>query len=675
MAWVAKEKAPRRNIKLKWDGTKSQLLQRYGPSESSVKRALLGRATTAQLNEMLNNRYTDGFTGSGRYRKRRRYSGRRRRTRRYYRGRGGYWGKKIGAGLGQIFGAPWMEDIGDKVGDFVVDAIPGMIGGSGMYTGSGAYDTAANELVNGAHTEMVIPQFTPSTDGSSVIISHKEYIGDLYGPPLGQSFSNQTYKINPGMEATFPWLSQVASNYVEYKLVQCIFTYKSTVAEFAAQSGQVGQIIGVTQYDANQEPMRDKRQMMEYDASQSTKTSSNLIMGVECDPSKNAGSYGKYIRTTSLDLGKDLNDYDHGTFNLAVHDTPDTYANQVLGEVWVSYTVELRKPKVFTGKGRTIQNDIFVGQSNGSLPLVQGQSSTLFGKQPALKGERNSLGCKLDYNVDTISLQGKPVYQVTTLPANPGDPDLALTNSGIIQTELLKHLRLHTPTTLVNLDGSYRSLEAYDAYLKNPLTVATKFQELVVTIPATYSGNLKICLRTNPLQVREEASDIIALDSELFVMPNIVFWGLGNLHPIKDIPSNSLTHHNWDNTSADHWTSGTRSMYPANKPNGNTDFTTTDAYFTNYYEAHFRVEQASNGNENQVIIQVQVTGRGTTAANPTGIPIGFGANDLGCALRSSILTIEEYNTSQSYSQNGGKDELVLVDHTGERVDKYYVGGV
>jgi hypothetical protein len=47
----------------------------------------------------------------------------------------------------------------------------------------------------------------------------------VYGnPDLGggviEDFQNQSILLNPGLEASFPWLSQVAQNFEEYEFVQ-----------------------------------------------------------------------------------------------------------------------------------------------------------------------------------------------------------------------------------------------------------------------------------------------------------------------------------------------------------------------------------------------------------------------------------------------------------------------
>jgi hypothetical protein len=92
-----------------------------------------------------------------------------------------------------------------------------------MYTGSGAY---SNDLVTSTTEAGSIPRFGTSSDETGALtVSHREYIRDVYGnPDLGggviEDFQNQSILLNPGLEASFPWLSQVAQNFEEYEFVQ-----------------------------------------------------------------------------------------------------------------------------------------------------------------------------------------------------------------------------------------------------------------------------------------------------------------------------------------------------------------------------------------------------------------------------------------------------------------------
>lgn len=281
--------------------------------------------------------------------------------------------------------------------------------GRGMYTGSGAYagkkryygrgsyTPARNALISGSKsTQDIVPTFRTRPDIESDIFIREEYVAEVYAPPLvdGGStlipFSIQEYHINPGLEKTFPWLSEVASNYEEYEIQKLIFTFKSTTTESGNQTnGQVGTVIMATNYNAASGPFRDKNVMIQYAGACSSRLTESMIHGVECNPNKNSGSKGLYIRTNPVVTGQDLKTYDHGIFQIAIANCTSNLANQSLGELWVSYQIKCRKPKFYTSLGYAITKDIFLSNPNETCLMKYN-----LGYQTLL-GQQNNMGCRI----------------------------------------------------------------------------------------------------------------------------------------------------------------------------------------------------------------------------------------------------------------------------------------
>jgi hypothetical protein len=258
---------------------------------------------------------------------------------------------------------------------------------AGISTGRGDY-SVNNTIKTGDATD-IIPRF--SLDSNSIQISNVEYVKDIYAPASNAvPFTVQTIPLNPGLPAAFPWLSQLAANYQEYELVQCIYTYKTTVQSYAISTGQVGQIMMATQYNPTAEPFADKETMMMYDGAASCKTTSSMLHGVECDPMKLSATTGrKFIRIGSLASNVDQKEYDQGTLNIAVLNPPPNFLGQVMGELWVSYTVVLRKPRLSSLNGNNIPSDIFTYFNQAGTTLL-GTSS--FPDSLQLSGAKNSFG-------------------------------------------------------------------------------------------------------------------------------------------------------------------------------------------------------------------------------------------------------------------------------------------
>lgn len=302
-------------------------------------------------------------------------------------GRGAYsvgrnW-RRFSQGLG-------LTGAGNRLVRAGTDVITNALSGSGMYTGHGAY--AGNSLVAGGEMTDDVPHVSSAADETGAItVSRREYVADIYGPTT--PFNVQSYALNPGLEQSFPWLSQIAQNYEEYEFQQLIYTYRSTTTDVGTTTtGQCGTVIMATNYNAAAAPFSDKVVMMEYDGAMSCKTTDSMIHGVECDPLKLSGPAGHYIRANPVVSGQDLKTYDHALFQLAVANSPAGFQNQTIGELWVSYTVILRKPKFFVSRGLGITRDVFVsGNGTETTTALLGSIASL------LYGQQNNLGSRIDF--------------------------------------------------------------------------------------------------------------------------------------------------------------------------------------------------------------------------------------------------------------------------------------
>jgi len=217
-------------------------------------------------------------------------------------------------------------------------------------SGRGDYAIVRNSLIEGGHN--IVPSF--GNNQSDVVLTNMEYVRDVYCPLTLNAFQVvDSIPLNPGLGESFPWLSQVAMNYEEYEFEQLIVTFKSTIDQSLATNGQTGQIALTTSYNPGQDPFGSKQEMMSYSGGMSCKTNQSMQHGVECDPSKNSGSAGKYVRPGVVTQG-DLKNYDLGTTYLSILDAPTQFLGVTLGELWITYTVRLRKPKLTVGENYNV---------------------------------------------------------------------------------------------------------------------------------------------------------------------------------------------------------------------------------------------------------------------------------------------------------------------------------
>lgn len=214
-----------------------------------------------------------------------------------------------------------------------------------------------------------------NNETQSIVITHSEYLQDIYGPPSAL-FSSESWDLNPGLFENFPWLSQIAMNYEEYQFEQLLFHFKPTVDVTATNnsSGATGTIIMATNYNPEAPPFVNKETMMQYHGANSGRVVDRHTHGVECDPRKNSGSPRKFVRSLPVLQSGDASAYDHGKFQLALVNLPSAFFNQAIGELWVTYKVRLMKPRLYSGVGGAIQECRFT-----NIPSTTLTTSNLFG--------------------------------------------------------------------------------------------------------------------------------------------------------------------------------------------------------------------------------------------------------------------------------------------------------
>lgn len=242
----------------------------------------------------------------------------------------------------------YISAAGTMLGN-LVHPIAGFLGGKlghlvEQATGFGDYKLEYNSIMSGG---MSPPQIVNAVNRGGVIVRHREFIADVKAT---QSFTLKSYLIQPGIDDTFPWLSQIANSYEQYKLRGVIFEFKSTSSDAllsTSTSTALGSVSMSTDYDVADLPPTSKKQMLNFEFSNSSKPSCTFMHPIECKKSQSA-QYMLYTRSTVVPAGFDQRLYDFARFNIA---TEGMQADGgVLGELWVTYEVELYKQQFnFTG--------------------------------------------------------------------------------------------------------------------------------------------------------------------------------------------------------------------------------------------------------------------------------------------------------------------------------------
>lgn len=297
---------------------------------TAVSTDLFGSSWKSATPQQRFERKTSGFTGRGMY------------------GRGKY-SKKVGRTISKFAKKQHLAARGLNYG---LQSASSALSGRGLY-GRGSYSTS-NVLIEGGQSAMGIQ--SGSSDNQEVIISHCEYIQDVFGPSSA-NFDNQGISLNAGLMESFPWLAQIAANYEEYEFIQLVFHYRSTVDAGNQANGATGTVILATNYNGDQDDFKSKEPMVSYHGAVSGRLTSDIDHGVECDPSKNAGTAIRYIRTNTPSNGQSKKEFDLGRFQFAVVNCPSGFLNQQIGELWATYSIKLNKPRLFASVYRNLAYD------------------------------------------------------------------------------------------------------------------------------------------------------------------------------------------------------------------------------------------------------------------------------------------------------------------------------
>lgn len=231
-----------------------------------------------------------------------------------------------GSTLGTMIGQPAA---GQAVGSSLGAAIS-------RWLGAGDYTISKNTVMRAGST---VPDMHRSDQ--SITVRHREFITQVTG---ANNFTVQyALTLNPGNSQTFPWLSKMAALYQEYSFKGIVFHYVPTSGMISGSSTALGSVMMQTSYRSTELPPLSKVELLnEYWSSESVPYES-FVHPIECDPKENPFAI-QYVRSGEVPTGDNKLLYDLGVTYIAVSGAP---AN-VLGDIWVTYEVELKKPSLYS---------------------------------------------------------------------------------------------------------------------------------------------------------------------------------------------------------------------------------------------------------------------------------------------------------------------------------------
>jgi hypothetical protein len=176
-----------------------------------------------------------------------------------------------------------------------------------------------------------------SSDGAAMVIRHREKIVNIQS---SAGFQTIAVPLNPGLAASFPWLSGIAANFQEWRLNGMLVEYISTVAPYGGSDVNGSVVLSLRADDSL--PAPTSLNMAENtDKSEPGRPLDNILMAVECAPGSRPVNVLQ-VRTGGLPSNQNIQFTDQGIVDISNSGQAD--ANIEIGEVWFIYDVAFLKP-------------------------------------------------------------------------------------------------------------------------------------------------------------------------------------------------------------------------------------------------------------------------------------------------------------------------------------------
>jgi len=179
------------------------------------------------------------------------------------------------------------------------------------------------------------PRIVASRDKSRIV--HRELIANVSGAATAAFTNALSFALNPGLSASFPWLSTQAQAWETYRFNKLRFCYYTRTG-----STTVGSLQLVPDYDASDPAPTSEQIASSYEDVVEDVPWKDLCCDLRPSAMHSMGPK-KFIRTGPAPAGTDIKNYDCG--NLFV-DTVDSAGAASWGKLWVEYDVDLYTPQL-----------------------------------------------------------------------------------------------------------------------------------------------------------------------------------------------------------------------------------------------------------------------------------------------------------------------------------------
>lgn len=162
-----------------------------------------------------------------------------------------------------------------------------------------------------------------------------------------------TFNLNPGLPATFPWLSTIASNFAEYRFNSLMFEF----VPIAATSTQ-GEVILTPEYNSSANPPVTEQESVDHRDTIADSCWKRIVMKLS-PADLHALGPRKFIRQYSI--AGDIKTYDSGQVFIQA---ANQLTSATIGKIYIHYSVDLFTPVLENPTILPSQTDVYALTSN-----------------------------------------------------------------------------------------------------------------------------------------------------------------------------------------------------------------------------------------------------------------------------------------------------------------------
>jgi len=270
------------------------------------------------------------------------------------------------------------------------------------------------------------PRIKSTRDTCNIV--HREFIGNVSGSAnftLGNTFS-----VNPGLQATFPWLSIMAQGWEEYRFRYLRFCYYTRTG-----SNTPGSVILAPDYDASDAVPATEQIMTSYDEVREDAPWKDNCCALKASLMSGASAKRHFVRVGALSPNQDVKLYDVANFYVG---TVDGTAIP-WGKLWVEYDIDFFIPQLPPNGpanivGGTISSGgtLTAGNPLGTAPVVQFGSTGITANATSLVTFANAGNYLLNLQATGVALSGLTATAVAGCTASLISNTVNGTSTGIV---------------------------------------------------------------------------------------------------------------------------------------------------------------------------------------------------------------------------------------------------